>query len=78
MTVVLTGSSLTERSVRVAVTTMASSTFGFESAGSEAAGVSVSGLGYAGLMGLRTPEQLADVRAYGPMRMLVDAAGTPD
>ena len=40
-----------------------------------AAGVSLSGLGYAGHMGLRSPEQLADVRAYGPMRMLSEAAG---
>jgi sulfate adenylyltransferase (ADP) / ATP adenylyltransferase len=41
------------------------------------AGVSVSALGYAGMMGLRSPEQLDGVRAHGPMRMLVDAAGRP-
>lgn len=41
-----------------------------------AAGVSVSGLGYAGMIGLRSPDQLDAVRAHGPMRMLVDAAGT--
>jgi ATP adenylyltransferase len=41
------------------------------------AGVSLSALGYAGMIGLRSPEQLGDVRTHGPMRMLIEAAGAP-
>lgn len=41
-------------------------------------GLSLSGLGYAGHIGLRTPDQLALVRAHGPLRMLTEAAGGSD
>jgi ATP adenylyltransferase len=41
-----------------------------------AAGVSLSALGFAGLIGLRSPDQFEAVQAFGPMAMLVEAAGT--
>jgi ATP adenylyltransferase len=40
-----------------------------------AAGVSLSALGFAGLIGLRSPDQFDAVQAFGPMAMLVEAAG---
>lgn len=40
-----------------------------------AAGVSLSALGFAGLIGLRSQDQFAAVEAFGPMAMLVEAAG---
>ena len=40
-----------------------------------AAGVSLSALGFAGLIGLRSQDQFDDVAAFGPMAMLVEAAG---
>ncbi len=39
------------------------------------AGVSLAGLSFAGLIGLRSAEQMRVVRDYGPMRMLCEAAG---
>jgi ATP adenylyltransferase len=38
-------------------------------------GISLSALGYAGLIGLRDQSQAEIVKQYGPMRMLVEAAG---
>jgi ATP adenylyltransferase len=40
-----------------------------------AAGVSLSALGFAGLIGLRSQDQFDAVEAFGPMAMLVEAAG---
>lgn len=40
------------------------------------AGVSLAALGFAGVIGLRSVDQFADVEAYGPMAMLVAAAGS--
>lgn len=40
-----------------------------------AAGVSLSALGFAGLIGLRSPDQFDAVEVFGPMAMLVEAAG---
>lgn len=42
------------------------------------AGVSMAALGFAGVIGLRSVDQFADVEAVGPMAMLVAAAGSAE
>lgn len=42
------------------------------------AGVSLAALGFAGVIGLRSVDQFADVEAYGPMAMMVAAAGSAE
>jgi len=41
-------------------------------------GVSLAALGFAGVIGLRSVDQFAEVEAYGPMAMMVAAAGSVD